>query len=799
MRAIRRTGICLALLLALAGSGAHADDAFDALRAQWRVQLTGAPSLDRSDPDVAAQLQARSRAAQKWLSKMRGEADADRLWDDLADFANPKGLLASAAVTANALRLQQMALAYATPGSPSYHDAALAKAVLSGLDWLVRHHYRHGKPAVGNWWDWQIGTPLRVLDVLSLMYEQVPADLRARTLAAVNWYVPDPRYRTRNDGSFRKEDVETGANLLDTSLVAILSGMLGRDADRIALGRDAISLALDYTEQGDGYYRDGSFVQHSYVPYTGSYGAVALTDFARLVSLLSGSAWPITDPHLAHVFVWARDSYAPWFIDGGMPDALRGRKIAWPEHTEHTVGRSMIAALSVLAEAAPPDDAAALRAAIKGWMTRERSFGKGYFSSPGGEGVSGLSLYELGLLKKIMADAAIPAAPEPQGVRLYAAMDRAIARGPGYAAVLSMASPRISAFEAGNGENLQAWWTGMGMLSLYTPDQAQFGGDFWAAVDIRRLPGTTTDHSGRGRPVEWKLYPNGERWVGGATLDGHAAFGMAFSMRGVTGSPLHGKKSWFMLGDRILALGADISAGLGPVETVVENRKLSGADARFVVDGAALPDGGKAGARWAHLSDAKVGTSIGYVFPQGADVVAERARRSGNWHALNDQQSTRVVSATFQTLSIPRGAGSYAYLLLPAATEQATAQAARDPGVRIEANDGQAAAVTDQRSGAYMANLWQAGSAPRDGHAYVAASGPAAVVLAEKGGRLRLSVADPTQEQQSLELTVMRPVQSLLSATPGVTVLATAPQLKLRIATAHAAGSAFQAEFALRP
>jgi hyaluronate lyase len=79
------------------------------------------------------------------------------------------------------------------------------------------------------------------------------------------------------------------------------------------------------------------------------------------------------------------------------------------------------------------------------------------------------------------------------------------------------------------------------------------------------------------------------------------------------------------------------------------------------------------------------------------------------------------------------------------------------------------------------------------------ASGPAAVVLAEEGGRLRLSVADPTQRQTTLELSIARPVAATLSAGPGVTVLATAPRLRLRIDTARAAGRAFAASFAVLP
>jgi hyaluronate lyase len=71
------------------------------------------------------------------------------------------------------------------------------------------------------------------------------------------------------------------------------------------------------------------------------------------------------------------------------------------------------------------------------------------------------------------------------------------------------------------------------------------------------------------------------------------------------------------------------------------------------------------------------------------------------------------------------------------------------------------------------------------------------VVAEQKGARLQLSVADPKQQQATLELTVARPVGALLSASPGVTVLATAPQLRLRIDTARAAGSGYSATFAL--
>lgn len=790
----------LALAAMLACGGARADDAFERLHARWHDKLTGGTALERGDPDVAAQLHAASDTAQDALARMRRDAHGPVLWDDLADFAHPKGLLASAAITGNAGRLQQMAIAYAAPGSASWHDAALGHAIVDGLQRLVTHHYRARRHAFGNWWDWQIGTPLRLLDVLSLMDGQVQPALRAQVLAAVNWYVPDPRFRTRDDGTPDRGCAETGANLLDKAFVAILSGMLGKDAERIVVGRDAIGPALELVREGDGFYRDGSFIQHGHVPYTGNYGAVALGDLARLIYLLSGSAWPVADARLPQAFQLARTSYVPWIVDGAMPDAVRGRKISARNQSDHAVGRGVVASLALLAEAGAPAERAELRGAIKGWITRDRSFGKSYLASPGGAGAAALPLYELGLLKTIAADAALPAAPEPLGARLYPSMDRAILRGPGFAAVLSLTSPRTTSFEFGNGENLQGWWTGMGMLALYDADQTQFGPDYWATVDSRRLPGTTTDHSGSGRPIEWRQYPNTRAWVGGAVLGQYAALGMDFTMRAVTGSSLQGKKSWFLLGERILALGAGIGQGQEAAETVVENRKLGDViGARLLVDGQPLANGRKDGARWAHLRDDQAGSSIGYVFPQGAQLVTERATRSAQWRQINEQQGAQEVRHSFQSLVMAQGSDSYAYLLLPTASAATTEASAREADVRIDANDSQAAAMRDMRAGVYAANVWRAGSVPRAGKPYLTASGPAAVLVREGGGRLQLAVADPTQQQEALELSLAQPVVAMVAADPRVTVLAMAPRLRLRIDTRAAAGASFAAEFAVAP
>lgn len=796
---MRRALMVLAVAASLLPAAATAGDAFDAMRARWQVKLVGAADQDRSAPDVAAQLNAQSEAAQHAFATMAREADAKALWPDVAGFNDPYPTKASAAVTASAARLAQMAQAYASPGTPSYRDAQLGAGVATGLGWLERHYYTAGRDEFGNWWDWQIGTPLHLLNALSLAGDAVTAELRHRTLEAVNWHVPDARYKTLKDGRLDKKWTEEGANLLDKALVMVLSGMLGKDGARIAGGRDALALTLDYATEGNGFYRDGSYVQHTHIAYNGGYGAVALADYARLLYILSGTEWALKDPRAPRIFQWARDGFAAVLVDGAMPDALRGRGVSRHGQSDHSVGRGMIASLAVIAEQAPPAERAELRAAIKGWMQRDHTFGASYFAKSNGEGVSNIAFYERGLLERIAADPATPAAPEAQGARVYASMDRAMLRGQGFTAVVSMFSPRISSFETGNRENLQPWWQGIGVLQLYDADQGQFDGDYWATIDPQRLPGTTTDHSGKAGPVEWKKYPNTETWAGGAALGKYAAIGMAFSLREVTGSGLHGRKSWFQLDDRVLALGSGIGGGEGAVETIVENRRLTDArGTRLLVDGQPLANGGKAKAGWAHLQDEGSGSRIGYVFPQGAPLNAERSGRSGSWRDVNGLTGAHgEVRDTYQVLSIPQSSPQYAYLLLPNASADETRAAAADPGLRIEANDEHAAAVSLPKQGVYAANLWQAGSAPRGGRAYVWSSAPAALVAKTGDSKLQLSVAEPTQHAAALELRFNQAVKKVVSLAPGMTVIERSPQLRLRIDTTAAAGSSFKAEFSL--
>ncbi|GAU65615.1 putative lyase [Streptomyces sp. NBRC 110611] len=706
------------------------------------------------------------------------------LWPD-CPYDPPSG------ITQSYSRLWTMAQAYAQPGTGHTGDPGLAEALRAGLGHLEATVYHAGTARYGNWWEWQIGSPRLLLDTMAVLDERggLPDGLRERCLAAVDHFVPEAMLGDYTGTS-------TGANRVDLCRVAALRGILGRAPGKIALARDALSPVFPYVVKGDGLYADGSFIQHTRVAYSGTYGYVLLDGLGRLFTLLGGSAWEVTDPARQIIFDSVERAYAPLLHNGLMMDSVNGRAISrgYLRHDErrilrsdHYHGHALIAAVALLAEAAGAAERRRWHGMIKGWTARDRTLP---VLTDRQYGVA-----DLARLRKI-ADGPVPAAPEPVGHRLFPAMDRAVHRRPGWAAGLAMASDRITYYENGNGENRRGWHTGAGMLYWWRADAGgdQYTDAFWPTVDPYRLPGTTVstrrlaDNEGGG----WGEPRPAVRWVGGTTDGEFAAIGQ--HLRGLA-STLTARKSWFALADCVVCLGAGITAGDGvPVETVVDNRCLGeyGTPA-LTVDGVRQP--GTLGrttsfrhARWAHLAG-----HGGWVFPGcpgGAALTTRREARTGSWHDINATSSREEFTRRYLTLwhdhgTDPDGA-RYAYLLMPGAAPAALAARAADRHwLTVLANDAGRQAIAVHPLGVTAANFWRAGRAGE-----LCSSGPASVLVRERrGGRtgaasgrtVQLCVAAPVRSGDMVEITWSRPVRAVLGHDPAIEVLATGRALRLRI------------------
>ncbi|RKE17584.1 polysaccharide lyase family 8 super-sandwich domain-containing protein [Streptomyces sp. TLI_171] len=742
-------------------------DPYDALRLRWLALLTGTGFDPAAEPFATALrgLGDRARAQQQTMAPAAGS-----LWPDL-----PLGSV-SANITGSFVRLRTMALAWAQPGTGLTGDAALGAAVGTGLDHLVATAYTATATAYDNWWDWQIGSPQALLDAAVLAFPLLTATQLASYGAAVDRSVPDSRVAAYSGTS-------TGANRVDLCRVLALRGVLGRSSAKLATAAGALSPVFPFVLTGDGLYPDGSFVQHTWVPYTGSYGEVLLGGLSRLFALLAGSAWEVVDPQRQNVFDAVDSAYAPFLFNGLVMDAVSGRAISRGlqrsdllhlQQDDHGRGHTIIGHILRLAEsgAAPAGQSAAWRAAVKGWIARD--YYRPYLSD------AAVDVPELARAQGLLADGAVTAAPEPVGARVFA-MDRAVVRRAGWAAAVSMCSARTTFYETGNGENLRGWHTNSGLLSWWnaTTGNGQYADAFWPTVNPYRLPGTTVSTKALADAAggAWGTARPDSVWAGGASDGTYAALGQA--VRGLS-STLTGWKSWFLLDDSVVCLGAGLSCADGvPVETVVDNRNLgaSGTHA-LTVDGVVQP----ATLGWSQQFTGARSIALagfgGYVFPGGATVRALREARSGSWHDVNFGGTTDVLTRRYLTLWFDHGTdpsgASYAYLLLPGADAATTAARAASPTVTVLANSASVQAVSDAASGVTAANFRVAGSVGG-----ITVSAPCSVLVRESGGVLTVAVADPSRTAAVVQVTVDRPGYVSADAAAGVSVLAAGPSVRL--------------------
>ncbi|QFR00533.1 polysaccharide lyase 8 family protein [Streptomyces phaeolivaceus] len=791
MTPTRRTVLLLAATLAASpppGPTAHApdgpagepshgpadgpsDDEYDTLRRRWTALALGT-GYDPATEPYATRLRETGDLAHAFRAAMAPTTRS--LWPG-HPFDPPAG------ITKSYSRLWTMAQAYAQPGTGATGDPALLADVVRGLDHLTATVYNPSTTRYGNWWEWQIGSPRLLLDIVTALHDELTPARRAEACAAVDHFIPDAMLRDYTGTS-------TGANRVDLCRSVALRGILGRAPDKIALARDALSPVFPYATRGDGLYADGSFVQHTWVAYSGTYGQVLLDGLGRLFALLAGSTWEVTDPNRRIVLDSVERAYAPLILDGLVMDSVNGRAISRgylkgdDRHIlrgDHFHGHGIIAAIALLALGADAAERERWHGRIKGWIARDTV-------------TPILTARQFGVadLARLHAVAASPvaAAPEPVGHRLFPAMDRAVHRRPDFTVNIAMASDRIAHYECGNGENPRGWHTGAGATLWWAEGHGgradQYTDWFWPTVDWYRLPGTTvsTKRLADREGGEWGAPKPAVRWVGGTTDGEYAAIGQ--HLQGL-GSTLRAHKSWFCVADAVICLGAGISCADGvPVETVVDNRNLGESG------GTAAPRPLVRGRGWAHLEG-----HGGWVLPGGrsADGALSTHRthhtlrtlredRTGAWSDINTAGTTERRTRRWQTLWLDHGTdpvnADYAYLLMPGASRHAVEARATDRRwLSILANDSARQAVHVPSLGLIGANFWQPGTVGP-----LTASAGASVLVRRRGRTATLHVSEPPRTGEPMEIIWNGPFRTVIRADDPVEVLESAPgRLRLRV------------------
>ncbi|QNS07853.1 polysaccharide lyase 8 family protein [Streptomyces xanthii] len=757
-----------------ADTGTAADDSVDLLT-RWRTLLTGGPGLDTAEPRIAAAIARIDRAA---VSALKGldPSRTDGLWPDLTSTS------VSNHVTTSFKRLATAATAWAVPGTARYGDAALADLLCRGVDWMLEHRYGPGHARFDNDWDWEIGCALALNDTAVLLHEALGADRLTRVTDAVRHYTPDP------DLWRADRQIATGANRVWICTVVAVNAVLRADGTDLARVRDALSdvtggganSVLAYQDSGsgtgEGFYSDGSFLQHYKHPYNGGYGKELLGNLSRLLHLLDGTDWEVTDPEVANVRRWVTDGFDPLIARGDVQAGVCGREIARSSKQGHVAAQTVIEAVLRLLPGLPAAEADRFGALVKQWITEDtyRDF----------LGVTDLA--SLVAAQRLLASGVRPRGPLVTH-RQFPRMDKAMHHRPGFTLGLSVYSSRIYNYESIQNENLHGWHLSDGMVLLYDDDLGHYSEDHWPTVDPLRLSGTTVVAE---RPAD----AAGQRttstadWAGGAALPGTTLGAYGMELRGY-GSSLRAFKSWFCLDDVIAHVGSGITADAGRVETIVENRKLRDVSAELTVDGVPAPsDAGWSGDYEEATSVHLTGTG-GYVFPRPTAVRALREQRTATWREINIKYGTDTpVTRPYLTLwldhgTAPSGAG-YCWLQLPGASAERTRRTALAPPVRTVAATEAVHAVRRGADGLLAANFWAAGRAEE-----LSADGPASVLVRPRDGEVDVAVSDPTQLRERVVLDLALRGCTVARADAGVSVARTLSGTRISVDTAGRHGA----------
>ncbi|MDF2923276.1 MAG: hypothetical protein K0R57_2190 [Paenibacillaceae bacterium] len=760
---------------------------FNALIDKWRAMLTGGPASSSGVEEMPS----RSKIIMKLTDKARWNQSemvrqgGDSLWLDVSRSKDARH------VHQTYLRLKEMAVAHETEGSVLYQNAELAETMRFGLQWAYDNLYNEHISFYGNWWYWEIGVPLELLDTLILLNRLLPSALTDACLRAVDRCTPSPEWMPTSMNVV--PHLSTGANRVWKSRVCLLSALLKRNSQAMASSCQALEPVFEYVEEGDGFHRDGSFIQHTHFPYTGGYGKALLKELSEVTYWLKGSNWQISQEHIGRLLSWVEEAFEPLMYKGIMADMVNGREVSRSFFQNGQSGQTVLGGVLRLIEVADGKTSERLKQTAKYWLqanTRQNFLEE----APLDLAIAGW---------RLLNDAAAAPREDYRISKVFAAMDRVVHQVQDTAIGISMFSSRMGTYESINGENLHGWHTAHGMTYLYNNDLGQYSDGFWPTVDPYRLPGTTASSRPRA-DGEGSGMRSTKPFAGGAVLSGqYTAAGMELEEPG----EFHARKSWFLFEDQVIALGSGIrSENPLQLETTAENRMLSREGSDTVTVGAAgqshvlaadgtteLPADG-----WVHLQGAVPGTAVGYVFPRVQPVSLLQETRTGSWRDINEQGppvdlSRRYLTIWFDHGIMPSG-GEYAYVLLPGRNAEQTA-AYRDNGeAEIVEMSAEAHSARIPRLGLTGILFWE--DKPKKAGA-VACDKKAAVVVKEDSGSLAVSVADPTMENDGfITIEIDASASGVTAKDKRIEVLALEPSIRFNVNVGGARGSSSTIVFA---
>ena len=625
---------------------------------KWNSIILGLEYFNTDNSRMNKIFEQNEKEVTTYLEKI--QKDDKKIWDDLADYSK------SANLTKTYRRLEQIAKSVTNPKSIYYNDKEVISTVKRSMKLMEDNYYNENTKSKGNWWDYEIGTPRAINNILTIMNQYFSKEEIAKLLISVSKMVPDSSKIMVSQNRGKKA---FGGNLSDIGKVKVIEGILLEDKEKLEVAIGAVSNVLEVVSEGEGFHYDGSYVDHTNIAYTGAYGNVLIDGFSQLLPVIQASPYKIEQNKLKILYDWIHEGFLPLIYRGELMDMTRGRSLSRKSQSDHIAAVEVLRGILRIAEVSEPSEKNKLQEIVKNIIQSDN-----YYDTF----LSLKSFYDVYLFETLLSKNMVGEIERNTYLKLYNDMNKVsyYNKERGFAFGISMHSDKIQNYEFMNKENTKGWYTSDGVSYLYNDDLSHFSDDYWATVDPYKLPGITENNKAREKGLGMTTMKNS--FVGSTSLNQKlGTVAMDFSNLDNT---MSAKKSWFILGDRVVFLGSGVKDGSGTNGyTVIENRKIKRnskncsmekEDYKVIVDGKEKTVDSNEMELQANnifLKSSNKEMNIGYKFLNTTSLNLKKETRSGSWKEINETQSNEKVENTFLTIVQPHDMlrNSYAYVLYP--------------------------------------------------------------------------------------------------------------------------------------
>ncbi|MEK9203564.1 polysaccharide lyase 8 family protein [Staphylococcus aureus] len=659
--------------IAVADTNVQTPD-YEKLKKTWLDVNYGYDQYDENNQDMKKKFDAKEKEAMKLLDDMKTDTNRTYLWSGAENLETN-----SSHMTKTYRNIEKIAEAMRHKNTVLKTDENKLK-ITDAIKWL--HHNVYGKDPDKkvadlttnrkekdsskknnslNWWDYEIDTPRALTNTLLLMDDMLTKDEMKNYSKPISTYSPSSDKILSSVGE--SEDAK-GGNLVDISKVKLLESVIEENVDMMKKSIDSFNNVFAYVQDSatgkgrNGFYKDGSYIDHQDVPYTGAYGVVLLEGISQMMPMIKESPFKTSQDN-ATLSNWIYEGFMPLIYKGEMMDLSRGRAISRENETSHTASATVMKSLLRLSDTMEDSTKAKYKQIVKTSVESDLSYKQTDYLN---------SYSDIDKMKSLMADSTISTNGLTQQLKIYNDMDRVTYHNKelDFAFGLSMTSKNIARYESINGENLKGWHTGAGMSYLYNSDVKHYRDNFWATADMTRLPGTTTLNDMPSTNTK-----NDNSFVGGTKLNNkYASIGMDFENQDKI---LTAKKSYFILNDKIVFIGTSIKStdsSKNPV-TSVENRKANGY--KLYKDDIEITTS-DVNAQETHsvfLESNDTKKNIGYHFLDKPKITIKKESHTGKWSEINKSQKPDDKKDEYYEVTQKHSNtdDKYAYVLYPGITK----------------------------------------------------------------------------------------------------------------------------------